>query len=272
MIRREAGDEYWLITQDDHARLSGEMAASFGNDRFAPPSQGESTLLGISLHDCGWPLHDDAPTLNDRGLPLDVFETPWAIAYRVWSEAPRRAAQEDAYAALLVSLHVFWLSLLDKGVQLPARDRFELNKFQHAQIEWWEKLRPQLGLATDRSLQHGLEANTQDPRELALTFDLRLLQAMDRLSLFVCCTSPPFRALEPVIVRPGGDAVRIALTRVSDSRCELDPWPFNADRLDLHVPFRRLKKSNLGGDAMFRMQFRAIAVEHYPVTLCPRLH
>ena len=37
---------------------------------------GAETIDGIALHDCGWPLHDTAPQLNDAGLPSDVFETP----------------------------------------------------------------------------------------------------------------------------------------------------------------------------------------------------
>src|SRR4051794_27947113 len=35
MIRRQVGQEFWLITQDDHAQVSGQLAAQLGNDRFA---------------------------------------------------------------------------------------------------------------------------------------------------------------------------------------------------------------------------------------------
>ena len=36
----------------------------------------ENTITGISLHDCGWPIHDERPTLNPDRIPLDVFESP----------------------------------------------------------------------------------------------------------------------------------------------------------------------------------------------------
>ena len=74
MIRRRAGNEFWLFTQHDHALLSGQLAAEFGNAAFAPPDPREPVLHGIWLHDSGWPLHDDAPTLTGNGTGiLDIL-------------------------------------------------------------------------------------------------------------------------------------------------------------------------------------------------------
>ena len=67
MIRHRQGSDFLLITQDDHARLSGRFAEHLGNDRFARPEPRPQTLRGIALHDCGWPLHDRRPTLNRTG-------------------------------------------------------------------------------------------------------------------------------------------------------------------------------------------------------------
>src|SRR5262245_58167737 len=103
MIRRRVGDEFWLIPQHDHALISEKLAKHFGMDRFAKP-QAATTVLGISLHDCGWPTHDDCPMLNKDHLPLDVFETSPKIGLSVWTESARRATAQDAYAGLLVSL------------------------------------------------------------------------------------------------------------------------------------------------------------------------
>src|SRR5438874_5670453 len=112
MIRRAQGSHFLLITQHDHALIAGELADQFGNDNFASPIPREQTLLGVSLHDCGWPLHDIEPTLNADGLPLDVFESPRDLAFKVWTASVERAAQKDPYAGLLVSLHVLSLSVL----------------------------------------------------------------------------------------------------------------------------------------------------------------
>src|SRR5690242_6538042 len=112
MIRRRDGNDFLLIAQHDHALISGQLAESFGNDRFPPPQPRAQTLIGIAQHDCGWPLHDDAPTLNGEHLPLDVFESPRPIAFRVWTASVEGATKQDPYAGLLVSLHVLSLSVL----------------------------------------------------------------------------------------------------------------------------------------------------------------
>src|SRR5437016_2089390 len=141
MIRRRVGDEFWLFTQHDHALLSGDLARHFGDvDHFNKPEPFDRTILGISLHDCGWPLHDDAPTLNSKGEPLDVFETPPHIGLKVWSASADLAAARDDYAGMLASLHALSLSNLAMS-QTHAhynwndpRLRFEMNKFQHARV------------------------------------------------------------------------------------------------------------------------------------------
>src|SRR5258706_13896683 len=84
MIRREMGSSFLLFTQDDHARLSGELARHYGNRFFAKAEPLEETIRAVARHDCGWPLHDQMPTLNKDGLPLDVFETPLDVAIGVW--------------------------------------------------------------------------------------------------------------------------------------------------------------------------------------------
>src|SRR5881394_855981 len=102
MIRRDMGDAFFLFAQHDHAQLSGQLAAHYGNRFFGKPDPPEPTIRAVGLHDCGWPLHDDQPTLNKDGLPLDVFETPLDIAISVWQAGVERVANEDGYAQLLV--------------------------------------------------------------------------------------------------------------------------------------------------------------------------
>src|SRR5213075_490790 len=101
MIRRDEQDAFLLISQHDHALISGELAEQFGNAVFARPQPAESVVRGVRLHDCGWPLHDNEPTLNPDGFPLYVFETPRDVALKVWTASSERAAAEDPYAGLL---------------------------------------------------------------------------------------------------------------------------------------------------------------------------
>jgi hypothetical protein len=275
MIRRHVGPEYWLIAQHDHALISGELAEQLGNGHFTPPSSC-SAILGTALHDCGWVLHDDEPTLNGDRVPLDVFETPREIGLRVWEESAQRAATQDDYAGLLVSIHCLWLSIF-ASEQAPIsgsrwdlsdpRSRFELNRFQHNLIELQEALRQRLGLHTDRPLKHGLADDSQDPKEQKLVCDFRWLQAMDRLSLAICCTVPPFGSMEPVLPRVGGKPCAIQLARPKDDLVIVKPWPFHGDTVAVAVPFRRIPAHTFASDHEFRESYRAAAVENFTVTL-----
>jgi hypothetical protein len=270
MIRRRVGDEFWLILQHDHALLSGKLAEHWGNDRFAKP-QAATAVLGISLHDCGWPIHDDRPTLNKDRLPIDVFETTLSTGLSVWTESAKRAAERDAYAGLLVSLHAMSLSALAMSQVFDnehfdikdSRVRFEVNKFQHAQIELQERLRKQLGLRTDIPLRLGIAEKSTDPREQALEFDFRLLQAMDKMSLCLCCTKPPFASIEPVINRPGGKAMALRVQRPEPERLEVSPWPFDAARIDLSFPYRRVPVKPFADQQSFLNGYASAAVEQF---------
>src|SRR5258706_1367304 len=102
MIRREMGSSFLLFTQDDHARLSGELARHYGNRFFAKAEPLEETIRAVARHDCGWPLHDQMPTLNKDGLPLDVFETPLDVAIGVWQAGVGKVAGEAADTPPLV--------------------------------------------------------------------------------------------------------------------------------------------------------------------------
>ncbi len=270
MIRRRVGDEFWLIPQHDHALISGSLAQHFGNQKFARPHTA-TTVLGISLHDCGWPIHDERPTLNKDRLPLDVFETSPQIGFSVWSESTRRAAEQDPYAGLLVSLHGLSLSALATAQVFDneqfdlnnARVRFEVNKFQHAQIELQENLRQRLGLPTNIPLHLGIAAKSGDPREQALEFDFRLLQAMDKLSLCVCCTKPPFAKVEPMMDHPGGKATSLQVQRPVAQSLVVSPWPFDVDRIEVVFPFRRVSTEPFANQEAFLNTYLAAAVEHF---------
>jgi hypothetical protein len=205
MIRRREGDSFMLITQHDHALLAARLMAEVGNRTFHASRRRSELIEATSLHDSGWPMHDDRPTLNGEGYPLDVFESPRSVTFPAWQAGADRAAGVSAYVGLLVSMHVLSLSALAAGMAQERRakgafdpsqltDQFEMNKFQHREIERQEQLRRRLGLRTDLPVHLGLAELNVDPAEDELRADLRWLQAMDLISLALCCTSPPGRS------------------------------------------------------------------------------
>jgi len=277
MIRRQVGQEYWLIGQDDHAQISGRLAEQLGNARFSPPSCA-SAVLGIALHDCGWPIHDEHPTLNPRHQPLDIFESPMHIGLRIWDASAERAAARDDYAGLLVSLHGLALSLFATGPSPrdgekwdlgEPRARFEVNRFQHKMIELQESLRQRLGMSSDGPLKHGLAESSSDPREQKLVFDFRWLQMMDQLSLCICCTEPPFQKIGPMLPRPGAAPAVIGVCRPTAEVLTLSPWPFGPEEVRIEVPYRRVPARRFEDDADLGSVYTQASVERFTVALRP---
>jgi hypothetical protein len=276
MIRHRQGNDFLLITQDDHARLSGRFAELIGNAEFAPPSPREETIRGASLHDCGWPLHDDRPTLNRKGEPLHVLESPMVIATRVWTESARRACEEGGrYAGLLVSIHVFTLSASAKREDGTPHERahsreelFLLNQFQQAQIEHQEDLRRQLGLRTDRPTRLGLLAKRGvDEQEDLLSFNYAWVKAMDAISLDLCCSEDLFPQLDWVQPMPGAAPVTIRVQHPGEGELALDPWPFHGGRIERKVPCRRVPARAYASEDEFREIYAAAPREQFAVTV-----
>jgi hypothetical protein len=277
MIRREVGSEFFLITQHNHAILAGRLAEHIGNEKFARPAPWESTILATRLHDCGWPMHDDQPTLNPKGFPLDVFETPRSIALKVWAAAAQQVAVLNPYAGLLVSLHSLSLSILattftagqhEKFDTAQLSERFEINKFQHREVERQETLRKQLGLRVDLPLTHGLaELNATDEDD-QLIFNFRMLQAMDLISLCLCCTVPPADKSQDVFATPGDKPLQLTMHRDGNGALIVDPWPFNVDEIILSVPAWRMVRREFKDASEFKESFSLARMSELPVVIC----
>jgi hypothetical protein len=278
MIRRTVGNHSLLFTQDAHARLAGDLARHVGNAAFTALS--EPAVLATTLHDAGWPLHDDAPTLNPDHLPLDVFEVSHPIGLKVWAASADRAQAADPYAGLLVSLHALSLSVYattrttqphEKFDTASSIERFEVNKFQHKEIERQENLRRALGMRVDLPLTCGLAQPNLDPREDQLHFDFRLLQAMDQLSLAICCTHPPMPQSGPVHPHPGSPTTHFAFRRAAnDTDVTVHPWPFNAPEIPVTLPTRRLPTGPWADEPTFRAAYAAAPEEQFPLRVTPR--
>ena len=223
-------------------RAPGRLAGRLGNELFAAPMPYQPTLNAISMHDSGWPLHDREPTLNAQGLPLHVLESPAQIATKVWSESVRRAAEAGDYCGLLVSLHVLRLSARAgaRSGQQPPADMFEINKFQHRQIELQEEFRGRLGMRTDLPLELGLARPGGLPEEDLLGFNFHLLRLLDAVSLDACCSEEVFQSLEGVLPRPGNRTVAVKFHHPAPFTIGLDSWPFDSGIIEVPIACRRV--------------------------------
>ncbi len=233
MIRRRVDDHFCLITQHEHALLSGRLASHYGNSRFNRPNPLAEVVEAVSMHDCGWQDYDRRPTLNPHGQPYDVFETPLGIALRAWSIAGQMLAEAPTYTRLMVSLHVMGLSGFAAQNTRTRRAEFEINRFQHAEAERQETLRRQLDMRLDVPLKLGLSVVPEIAEEEQLRRNHMVLQAMDRLSLAMCCNQTPFSQIEGIVPRDGARAMTLQFIRTAPWSMKVEPWPFDQEEIRL---------------------------------------
>jgi hypothetical protein len=175
-----------------------------------------------------------------------------------------------SYAGLLVSLHQLALSyLVSRNRTLTRPEQFELNKFQHRQVELQELLRRQLGLRTDIPLHLGLATPGANEAEDRLRRNFRLLTLCDRLSLQLCCGRTLFAMIEDIPPAPGEPPVAIHSDMPDDATARVIPWPFDHPMLLADVEGRRVSGERFKSDDAFRAAYANTPVERVRFRLCP---
>lgn len=197
-----------------------------------------------------------------------------SVAIPVWGESVRGATAIHPYSGLLVSLHVLALSALAESRDQSAHERhrdarelFDLNKFQHKQVEHQQNLRKSLDLRTDLPLRLGLSPRGTGAREDLLLFGYHLLKAMDRISLDVCSGEDLFETIEEVYPRPGADPLTLRLGHPGHFALTVTPWPFNVRSLSFQVPARRVKAQKYAGEVEFHRDYFDAPIESITVSV-----
>ena len=165
MIVRNDGLELVLITQPDHAGLSGRIIDAWQADGLPRRARRSTVLLATREHDNGWREVDAAPTVNPRtGRPHDFVNAPGEIKRAIWPRGVARLAPTDPMAAALVAQHA--LTVLDRDATPPWRTFFAAVQAER-----------------DRLLADG----AYDGELPRLLDDYRLVFLGDLLSLVFCC-------------------------------------------------------------------------------------
>jgi hypothetical protein len=271
MLRLETESGWWLVTHPDHARLAGAFAERWGNDRFLPPEPRNHVLKGISRHDDGWAARDAAPQITREGKP-SAFSIELVGKYSAFEEidladylavrerAVRLIASEDAYAAVLISMHTY--SLLhdhaDRSTiapdDLPLLDDF---------------------LEQQRALQHSLlntirrdaRLTSEQAHEATVLDHFRLLQATDNLSLLTCVDfRQPAHLLHPLPLRNGGYS-RVEVKSAGQRHFTLHPYPFSEPVLSFSFPARRVEGKVFTSAQELQEHYNQAAVQTLAVTV-----
>jgi len=271
MLRLETETGWWLVKHPDHARLAGAFAERWGNDRFLPPEPRARVLKGITRHDDGWAARDAAPQITRQGKP-SAFSVELVGKYSAFEEidladylavrdrAVRLIAEEDAYAAVLISMHTY--SLLSEHADrstIAPQDLPVLDQFLEQQKAFQRSLLQRI--AADSNLP------AEQKAEAAILDHFRLLQATDNLSLLTCVDfARPANLLHSLPLRDGGHA-RVEVRSAGSRHFVLDPYPFAERSLSFAFPARRVAGKTFASATELQGRFAAAPVEMLSVTV-----
>lgn len=245
MLRLETKTGWWLVKHPDHARLAGDFAEHWGNDRFLSPEPREQVLRGIARHDDGWAARDATPQITRQGKP-SAFSTELVGKYSGFEEidlpdylavrdrAVRLIAAEDPYAAILISMHTY--SLLhehaDRSTIAPAQLPL-LDEFLAGQKALQDTLRKQVAANPNLKPEQKTDSTILD--------HFRLLQANDYLSLLTCVDYQKAVKLLHELPTREGKTASVQARSIGTRHFVLDPYPFAETSLTFQFPARHVK-------------------------------
>jgi len=244
MIVRERPDgALILIGQTDHAKLSGQCAAHWGNKDFARPQPHEAVVRAAMFHDSGWYDYEASPSIAaDTGKPLNFLQVTWGKPQRrAFEWAIDWMTRIDPYSGLLVSKH-------RTGLQRGRYHKIEHPKFFNTQ-----------NLPEDN--EDFLARNEEAQAKQLLTFDeaefwtnYQLLQAFDFISLFLCNKDIVDDYIEPVPTSYDGKSppVRLTVKTVEATTIAVDPFPFDVNPLRVQLVRREIDRNTFPDVAAFR--------------------
>lgn len=238
MIRRPTEGGFYLIAQQDHARLSGQLAEYWGSDHWPAPRPREAVLAAIHHHDDGWPRHDQQPTLDDEQLPTDFYKMSPDWDLKLWSGSIEQASDKGGpMGGLIVSWHFCALADL---LPIDPNDRNMLNQrdaFKQAEQQRRARFCDELGLSKTMA---NAEPAPQTEADREAVYNFRVLRAVDWLSLVLCADElPEEMAAYPPAIDPEGK-YQIVTTWQDSHTLAVSPWPMNRETIDVGIAARRM--------------------------------
>jgi hypothetical protein len=251
MILQEQGDQLLLIRQTDHAVLSGFLAREWGNEVFQRPEPFGSVCLAAGEHDNGWREWELVPELDQKTrLPYSFMSIPTEEHVALYQRGIERLVRADRYAGLLVSMHC--AGLYDRArATLPGFSaKYVKSNESHVVNEFLQRLKlQQLRLKVDLRANPAAKGFTE---ERLLESNARLLEALDRLSLYFCMSSLEDATIDGVPLNNESGEVDCELRPDGDNSVTLTPYPFRRDPLPMSILARRVPKRLYGDDLDFQ--------------------
>jgi hypothetical protein len=246
IVRNQSDGSVVMITQNDHAKLSGLFAAHWGNARFARPRPFVSMMRAAQYHDSGWLRYETNPYRDPATQKSPTFQ-------QVPNDAPQLAAYQwaidmvtevDSYSGLMVSKHRtgLWQSRYNVMTQPPPGPPRTLTP----EIQDF--------ITRNEARQHVITAG-HDRHEITVNYNL--LQVWDLLSLYICMNEQHREhVIAPVpTAYTDGPAETLKLTLRSPGSIAVDPFPFATAPFDAAIVYRKLPQSALRDEETFKAAY-----------------
>lgn len=233
MLRRDHGAEWLVITQSEHAALSGRLAQEWA----MVPEPRIETLLAVYEHDNGHSRTDANGHWNpETGAVQDFRSAPRETQAEIARRGVARLAMAYPYAALLVAIHFG---------QHEARARLL------AQL----RADPAVAYATTGRIDAAYQ----------------LLQACDVLSLAVCLGITQFGASKDTpAFRPAEQPLlEMEFRHYEDGSVGIAPWPFAPARITARITARVLPARRYPSAAALLDAFHNASLHDISVTFVP---
>jgi len=237
MIRRDwtspAGTAHWLlISQVEHARLSGELCRSWLAVQALPIDIREELVAAVFRHDDGWAEWERAPEVDAKtGRPREFTEMPLPESLAIWSRSIDQSMALGDLAPYVISGHFCALMRRfthwrDQGPEQVALGEAFLSDQQAKQTVWLDRWR-----ATDPA------ARTVSLAQQALAW----LQLFDALSLWLCCAErKDVQEFDPPV------GPKFTLQPRSAEEILVSPWPMEGATLSLELTGRVVQAVKYG--------------------------
>ena len=264
MVCPYSDEQLLLILQVDHSKVTGWLAAHWGNDDFAAPSPYGAMVLAAQEHDTGWWDWEIRPQLDDEGMPPDYIGSIKHLGQTVWLDFYRhgitRLAEQDAYAGYIVSLHAEALLTQGKGL-LSYMPDYSVHPAVQAFLREQESYRAGLMIRLKASPEY--RDHVSDER---LWTNFKLMEIYDQMGQFVC-NRYPFNATHrkngpshtmsgvPAPVKTGQEDTILTFDIKDESRATVSPYPFDIDPLPVSFQGRLIPRRGYASQAEFLRDF-----------------
>lgn len=242
MVVRDLKDGSSIVsTQEDHAELSAQFAAHWGNKDFAKLRPYESMVFATTYHDSGYREWEGNPPVNtEKGRPYGHRETIPSfekLELEAYVKNVGWVRAHDPYAGLLVSMHRtgLWQNRYQTFTSPKGRLRERSPEVQTVKKNLEAK-------QEEEKIKLG---GTNPKFTSELWFNFRMLQVYDLLSLYFCCDGHTADdrlkddTVAPVpVAYDSKEEVELRIVPMSANSVKIYPYPFDISPLKVSVRAR----------------------------------